>query len=47
MCTPGSTPEPYAEQEDVALSAKMGNLEAWDIIVDHFRATGSYITSNT
>jgi hypothetical protein len=44
--SPGSTPEPYAEQEGVALAAEMGNPVAVDIITNHYRRTGLYGTSN-
>ena len=46
LSTPASTPEPYAEQDGVALAAEMGNPDAWDLVLGHFRTTGSYTPSN-
>lgn len=44
--SPGSTPEPYAEQDGVALAAEMGNPVAVNLITDYYRRTGVYGTSN-
>jgi len=43
--SPGSTPEPYAEQDAVALASETGNLDALDLIMTYFRRTGTYPTS--
>jgi hypothetical protein len=43
--TPGSTPEPFAEQDGVALAAETGNPAAFKHVINHFQNTGSYSTS--
>ena len=35
-------PEPYVEQDSIALAAETGNGKALDIILSHFGSTGSY-----
>jgi hypothetical protein len=44
--SPGSTPEPYAEQHGVALAAEMGNPVAVNAITDYYGRTGVYANSN-
>ncbi|KAF5382683.1 hypothetical protein D9615_003059 [Tricholomella constricta] len=43
--SPGSTPEPFAEQDGVGLAAAMGNPVAVDVVMRHYGRTGFY-TSN-
>jgi hypothetical protein len=40
--SPGSTPEPYAEQPGVALAAEMGNPVAVNVITNYYSRTGVY-----
>jgi hypothetical protein len=46
LSSPGSTPEPYAEQLGVTLAAEMGNPVAVNVITNYYSHTGVYGTSN-